>query len=147
MKRVGFTGTSAGMTTRQLLTVQRLLAAFSEPVEFHHGDCIGADAEAHECARVLKLRIVLHPPQEEKARAFSTWADEIRCPAAYMVRNQRIVDETEQLIAAPFHEKEILRSGTWATIRRARRAKKPVLIVLPNGDVQGGAQIACPKSL
>lgn len=136
MRKVGFTGTSGGMTTPQVMRVLRLLASYAEPIELHHGDCVGADAEVHECALALSIRIVLHPPNKDHARAFCTWSNEIRDPATYLTRNRHIVDETESLIAAPGEFTERLRSGTWATIRRARKAGKRVAIVWPNGETQ-----------
>ena len=42
---VGFTGTQRGMTETQRSVVHALLACLPV-VTFHHGDCIGADAEA-----------------------------------------------------------------------------------------------------
>jgi len=60
-------------------------------------------------------------------------ADEYRNPQDYLVRNQDIVNECDVLVATPKENNEVLRSGTWATIRRATKAKKPVLIVNPDG--------------
>ncbi len=40
------------------------------------------------------------------------------------------------MVAAPKSFAEELRSGTWATVRYARKQKKPVVIVFPDGSVQ-----------
>jgi len=53
----------------------------------------------------------------------------------YLARNQDIVDETEVLIAVPAQKKEIVRSGTWATIRRARKAGRLIYFIFPDGRV------------
>lgn len=47
---------------------------------------------------------------------------------SYMLRNDLLVNRCDELIAFPLTEEEIMRSGTWATIRRARKADKPVRI-------------------
>jgi hypothetical protein len=52
----------------------------------------------------------------EVARAHST-------AASYMARNDAMVTECTALIGFPYTLTEELRSGTWATIRRARHAR------------------------
>jgi hypothetical protein len=51
-------------------------------------------------------------------------------------RNKHIVHNCGWLIAAPKEDSETLRSGTWATIRYARKLRRPITIVFPNGEVQ-----------
>jgi hypothetical protein len=51
----------------------------------------------------------------------------------YLVRNQDIVDISKVLIGAPSDFVEEQRSGTWATIRRARAAKLWTILVYPDG--------------
>jgi hypothetical protein len=46
-----------------------------------------------------------------------------------LTRNRDIVDTASMLIAAPEGNAERLRSGTWATVRYARKAKKKVIIL------------------
>jgi len=50
-------------------------------------------------------------------------------------RNSDIVADSDLLLATPRFYEEELRSGTWATVRRARKANKPLIIVWPNGKV------------
>jgi hypothetical protein len=102
--------------------------------ELHFGDCDGSDKEAFALAKEQKARTVAHPPDVDKLRAFCE-ADEIREPYPYLVRDGHIVDEVEALVATPAKQYEERRSGTWATVRRARRAKKPVFIVWPDGSL------------
>ena len=44
--RLGVTGTSDGITDKQLLRLHEFIAAV-QATELHHGDCVGADAVAH----------------------------------------------------------------------------------------------------
>lgn len=136
--RVGFTGTRQGMTVAQFKSLQGFLEALTRRYGegwLHHGDCVGADAQAHDIACGLSWNTVAHPPVRDTYRAFKT-ATESRPPQDYLVRNQDIVREVEILLAAPQTSKEEVRSGTWATIRRARRAEKTCFIFYPNGSVE-----------
>lgn len=129
---VGFTGTQLGMTGQQLEAFRLKLIELA-CTEFHHGDCIGADAQAWEIARSLELRTICHPPKREIKRANTYPNDETRAPHDYLVRNRHIVEESDFLVACPAQMTEQLRSGTWATIREARRQGKVVYVILPNG--------------
>jgi len=129
---LGFTGTSRGMTQKQLATVRYLFNELQLHV-LHHGDCIGADAQAHRIAMDLQARIVIHPPDDPKKRAFCIGADEVKPTFPYLVRNHHIVDHSRDgIVAVPFRESEV-RSGTWATIRYARKAKLKIWLVWPDG--------------
>lgn len=98
---------------------------------FHHGDCIGADAEAHKIARAVGcFSIVIHPSDLVDQRAYCN-GNIVWKPRAPLIRNRSIVSSTDLLIAAPATKDEVLRSGTWATIRYARKGKKPVVILEP----------------
>lgn len=106
--------------------------------ELHHGDCIGADYEAHALARSLVgegIHIVIHPPRVEKNRAFCE-GDEIRKPKTYLERNRDIVDASDILLAAPKgSEHEYFRSGTWHTVRYALTVRVPTLVIYPDGSL------------
>jgi hypothetical protein len=52
-------------------------------------------------------------------------------------RNQAIANEIDMLVATPQESEEVNRSGTWATIRRTRKQEKPVLIINPDGSLDG----------
>jgi hypothetical protein len=132
MTHVGFTGTQRGMTEAQ----KERIADFLAPYDWlHHGDCVGADAEAHEIARGLGLKIVGHPPMIETKRAFCP-CDYILPPQHYPVRNAVIADACDELLAAPGGMQEQLRSGTWATVRYARRHRRLVTIIYPDGSLE-----------
>lgn len=120
------------MTTAQRKGLLLLLGGIKS-LQFHHGDCKGADSEAHDIARVLGGRVVVHPPFDGRARARRA-GNETREPKPYLSRNRDIVDETELLIATP-EGPEHLRSGTWSTIRYARSRGRVIHIVHPDGTV------------
>lgn len=136
MPNLGFSGTSAGMTQIQSILVERHIRRRRGWV-LHHGDCVGADAEAHDIASGKNgagLRIIVHPPDNPSKRAFCEGYDEIRSAAPYLTRNGHIVAEADELLAAPESGWERQRSGTWATVRRARKKGIPILIVAPDGS-------------
>lgn len=129
--KVGFTGNRDGMTEEQRKTVKHLLSI--RPVELHHGDCIGCDAFAHTIATDLRIPIIGHPPDLPGQRMFLHYAEE-REEKPYLERNHDIVDETNILIACPNKaEANAMRSGTWATVRYARKVGKPIIVVYPSG--------------
>jgi predicted Rossmann fold nucleotide-binding protein DprA/Smf involved in DNA uptake len=86
---------------------------------FHHGDAEGADRQAAKLARQVGLRVVKHPPKPPGT------AKEL------LARNRDIVAAVDVLLATPRTAKEVLRSGTWATIRYARKAHVRVLLLEP----------------
>lgn len=55
-----------------------------QPTELHHGDCVGADADAHRLARehLTTTRIVVHPPDNPVKRASCHGVDVPRTNAA-----------------------------------------------------------------
>ena len=130
---VGFTGTRWGMTGEQSATVLRLLNQ-TEANEGHHGDCVGADEQFHTICHMAGVLTVVHPPEDDKLRAYCKGYWKIEEERPYLVRNRVIVDTCDFLIAAPREEYEpaVYRgSGTWATIRYARRSKRRFRIVWP----------------
>lgn len=127
---VGITGTRHGCTLDQLYRLTDRLKSLGA-TELHHGDCCGADSQAHDIARRLELLIVGHPPIDDKLRAFRK-CDIMREPKDYLIRNRDIVNESDFLIALPFQNNNVARgSGTWYTIRYARKVNCPLQIIAP----------------
>jgi hypothetical protein len=89
--------------------------------EFHHGLCIGADEEAHEIVRWLspKTWIIGHPG-DNPDKQVQLDVDSMYPVRPNLVRNHIMVDLCGLLIAAPLTDDEVLRSGTWSTVRYAR---------------------------
>ena len=137
----GFTGTQRGMTLQQKSSVRVILLRWREHLNynmFHHGGCIGADAEAQDIAFHLGYKIVVHPPVDKRkmAEPIDDYLPIYREPKLYLERNEDIARECDALIATPRGEVEVRRSGTWSTIRRARRLGKWIAIVLPDGSIR-----------
>jgi hypothetical protein len=136
--KVGFTGSHSGMSLAQQKSLADLFRGI-EFSEFHHGDCIGADVIAHRiCLENSNRPIVIHPPVKDTKRAFCTGANVTILPTEpYLIRNQKIVLACDLLIATPRTGIESLRSGTWSTVRFARKRGKQYIIILPDGVKRG----------
>ena len=131
--KVGFTGTRTGMSKNQKGELRKILIELNmqDPItEFHHGDCAGADYEANEIAlnMCLGIETVAHPPTNPREQAFCHVHRRFP-PKDYLTRNQSIVNCTEVLIAAPYTMEEVVRSGTWYTVRHARKKSKECIIL------------------
>lgn len=131
---VGFTGTQVGMTEPQWRVVTTLITHFA-PKEVHHGSCIGADTHFQSIVEENReIEVHIHPGTTGKKRSWID-ADVIHDIRPYPLRNRDIVDAVEVLIATPSGE-EVVRSGTWSTVRRAREKGIPIYIVRPDGLVE-----------
>lgn len=124
------------MTAKQKETVANLLTAHSKVFRtFHEGDCVGADVEAAAMAKNVGYIIHCHPPLKNTTRGFFV-ADLYEESRPYIVRNQAIVNASELLLATPKGFTEELRSGTWTTWRYARKKKKKIITIYPDGTIQ-----------
>ena len=85
--------------------------------EFRHGVCVGSDLQA-------------------AAIAVSLGYHEARFPAGSnpLARNRIIVDGSQLMFATPNQPREVLRSGTWATIRYANKTYTPGITIWPDGS-------------
>lgn len=131
--QVGFTGTRDGMTDRQKRSFSKLIEVIGVS-EFHHGDCVGSDTEAHDIIvnNEKSIAIHIHPPKNSSMRAFNK-SEHIHEEKEYLERNRDIVDATSILIATPKTCMEKQQSGTWTTIRYAQKANKLTFIIKPDG--------------
>lgn len=134
MKKVGFTGTRNKISREQYLALAEFLDGLGE-FELHHGDCVGADAEAHEISTQLPCQIIIHPPIKKELRAFCSDAFQIRETQNYFARNRQIVLETELLVACPRLMNEEREGGTWYTINYARKLGRKIYIIWPDGSI------------
>jgi hypothetical protein len=128
------------MTSVQLKVFESIIAGVVSKMGtdfvFHHGDCHGADKQAHELVRKRypKAYIALHLPDAAHKRAWCEGDLSYR-PKPYLERNHDIVESSHIMFATPAEREEKLRSGTWATVRHSRKKKVPVIIVFPDGRV------------
>lgn len=130
---IGFTGTRKGMTAGQKTTLRELIP---KATEAHHGDCIGSDEEFHEICAELEIPIVIHPPEDDKLRAYCNSGNiiYIHPPRPYLVRNQIIVDTCDLLLVCPKEDAEPppqRGQGTWSCARYARRIERRMRIIWP----------------
>ena len=132
--KVGFTGTQNDLSVAQFDLLLLVMQELEDMTEAHHGDCVGADATFSAMVDEIYPNTIvhLHPPTVSSKRANCRY-DEIEEAYSYLTRNKHIVDATDLLIACPKTNEEELRSGTWATVRYARKVGKPVVILWNNG--------------
>ncbi len=110
---VGFTGTRQGMSENQVRQFINVMRSLDDIGAFHHGGAVGADSEAAAFVHSIVDEVVMHEIGE----------------LGPLARNRDIVADSDIIIAAPESNKEELRSGTWATVRYARIAYKPVIML------------------
>lgn len=131
--KIGFTGTQTGTTDPQLESLIEIIEGL-DIEEAHHGDCIGADNEFSVIIEAVhpKTELHCHPPTDGRKRAFTRYqVSYLEKP--FLLRNQDIVNATDLMIACPKRMKEELRSGTWATVRYARKKNVPLVIIWMDG--------------
>lgn len=141
---VGFSGTRKGMTGPQLQNLNILYNSLDHVTLVRHGGCKGADTQFH---------IMVATNSKHRAELNVHWGcapnGEIRgsnpddlgpkegyvshTPLPFLIRNKVIVDKSDVMFAAPGTEQEVLRSGTWATIRYCLKKRKPLTIITPSG--------------
>lgn len=110
------------------------------------GGCVGVDREAAIFAEMADMRrhAVIPPNRSMVAPDWKEWATsyELIEPGVddFKRRNQRIVDLSDRLIAFPLYPEdhpESRRSGTWQTVRLARRKG-----IMDDADIHILSQIA-----
>ena len=140
--KIGFTGTREGLSEMQETALEYFLEKW--PItEFHHGCCLGADAEAHGIAFLRDIPIHAHPAKNPSLRmSYDDYRSAIiiHPKATYLERNRAIVDSTDILIACSKQDKEPPSyrgrpGGTWYTIRYARKQKHTIYILYPLAEV------------
>jgi len=144
---IGITGTQGGMTADQWTAIRDILRKYRATTTpaldalayVHHGCCVGVDEEVHQICLDFKIMTILHPPEDDKRMSLhlpQSIVVQTHPRRPYLTRNHDIVDACDVLIAVPAQDDEVLRSGTWSTVRYARKRGKPILLLTPS---------ACPS--
>lgn len=130
---LGFTGSRYGMSEKQK-EMTKIIVEYLKPSELHHGDCVGADKDCNDIVmNVLQnCERISHPGNISHLTAHCI-VDKRLPIKKCLVRNRDIVKESDILIACPPTNEEIVRSGTWATIRNARKKGIPICIITKEG--------------
>ena len=135
--RLGVTATRRGLTDRQRCYARSrfgmLLLEWDE-IEFHHGRCVGGDEEVLLIAKSfgVRVRTVSHPASMVDPKWISQITSDVELPAKPpLQRNRDIVDIVNELLAYPGEQHEVLRSGTWATIRYADQIGRTTALIHP----------------
>lgn len=148
MNIIAVTGTRKGMTQLQKYWFLTILP--NCPDELMHGGAEGADEDADTlfgafeafgslaAQTALYKKVSVYPCNEAR---FSYWLKKpepriINQILPPLVRNELMVKRCSFLVATPASQFEQIRSGTWATIRYARKTKKPGAIVFPDGRIE-----------
>lgn len=137
-RHLAFTGSKDRITEAQKVRLLFELKAARKNgfLWMHNGDCVTSDAEAAGQWADLNRKIMLHPPHKDTYRAFIDYADVVCETRGYLERDQDMVECSELLIATPQTYNEQRRSGTWTTIRYARKLRMKIIIILPDGTVR-----------
>ena len=133
--RIGFTGNRYGLNQEQKEKILMILDKYDDII-VSHGDCVGSDTDFHnicinykETYPTKKIIITIFPPSNSTLRAFNK-GDLLMKKKPYLQRNLDIIKNSNILIACPINKnKEELRSGTWSTIRQAKKQNITVHIL------------------
>lgn len=111
----------------------------------HHGCATGTDETSHGIALTIPgADIYGHPGygnNKSQPHLMDLRPEEFTLlyPAKpYRERNKDIVTYSRLILACPLYpenDTRSARSGTWQTVRLARRTQKPVILIIPNGGI------------
>lgn len=136
IRRVGITGPRNGPNNNQYNWLRHIIDSLPSSCHyFHHGDCFGVDEQGATFAKSAEFTIVAHPPLNTKyQQPNKSLNDTVLPPKDYLVRNHDIVNTVDLMLALPNTYNEVLRSGTWATMRYAKNTKRDMIVIWPNGN-------------
>lgn len=131
----GVTGSRTEPTREQKKYLSKFLSDIFRTGELHHGACVGVDEYSVLVAYPLGYNIVAHPAKgtNYKSDAAIAHSNQVLLSKPPLERNHDIVNACQGLIAVPSGTNEILRSGTWATIRFAEEIGRKIIFIWPDG--------------
>lgn len=138
--RVGFSGTRQGMTNDQVLQVHMLLGDLRSAgaTQATHGMCQGADKQFHDMAKALSYFVIGCPGVTTDGYQYfrsNVECDLVMPEKPFLIRNRNIINESDVILITPKETREQFKgSGTWASIRYARTANKPLVVIWPDGS-------------
>jgi hypothetical protein len=141
--KAGFTGSQQGPTDEQATKFLYLLERYmliNPFTEFHHGCCIGSDRSAHFTIahhKEFHPEIHIHPgdnPEKTALECMKTPGVKVYPVMPNLKRNLGIIKVSGIMFAMPHENSNVIRSGTWHTIRHTIRAMKWLHVIWPSGE-------------
>lgn len=123
------------MTFEQKVAVTHVLR-LRTPLRVHHGACEGADRDFSTLCRQFPIGQTFWPGSQEQwdwAKFAQSEGDAVEDIRPVLQRNSYIVKSSSALLVTPRRSYEVRRSGTWATVRYARKLGRPILVIWPDG--------------
>jgi hypothetical protein len=136
--KIGFFGTLRGLTQLQKDAFTDLIKEM-DIKEFHHGDCVGADEQAHNIIRKIApdCEINIHPPVRDLHRAYCE-GDVDFVEMDYIARNEEIIDFTDMVVACTDQrikgQRKVGPNDPWRALEYAEEVKKHTIIIKGNGE-------------
>jgi hypothetical protein len=136
--KIGITGTRSGMSPEQKIQFIKLIDKL-KPTSFIDGCCIGVDEETYLIVKEMGIQTIGRPgysalTQENINEFRSVYQRDIMHMAqTHFARNRDIVKESDIMIAIPYELNG--KGGTNYTIDYSIKMKKPLYIILRNGEI------------
>lgn len=145
--RYGISGSRSRLNARQRALVLAVLAGLAPGVEYTSGGCAGIDAfagrwladwrpQARQRVVVPADRHHVDPWWVEPEHAGKVEVVEMSPGTSFRDRNKVVLSHSDMLVAFPAWpegDARSRRSGTWMTVRIARRQQIPVVVNVLNG--------------
>lgn len=137
---LGVTASRKGISSHQANSFRGFLRINFIPIIFHNGCCVGGDEKTLKIVLGMypDTKIYYHPPLNKTlVFKYETRKIDVVFPEKdYLDRNKCIVDSCKHLVCFPELNNETQRSGTWSTIRYARKVRRNHTIFYPDGSVE-----------
>lgn len=138
MTIIGFTGAREGMKKSSKALIKDFIIK-GNYIEFHHGDCVGADEQFHLLVDSLNIKdavIHIHPPITSRgykancASKLNRTKILLHDEKSFLHRNRDIVNSSDLIIATPKSLSMKHLGGTWWTVNYALEKHKEIMILL-----------------